>query len=673
MAELLHTVRIDFAALRVYGRDEETQLLETILTRTIKGHPSLGGAQLVEIKGHSGCGKSVLAESLKPKVLALGGFYVVGNYDPDQSLSQSYAVRQALNGLLHGLIEEEDIRIEIKASLLNNLSQEDIAMLSTVLPQLPGVLGGDSDDASLSNNVSSCRPEWIFERIKIAVCKFLECVCRTSRPVVMVIEDIQWSDPAGLELLQAIICSKDVHGLLIICPYRENEVARNDHPAANMLADARRAISPNKSHSMTVGNLKTSHIICLLADLSHRRPGELLSLAGILQARTHGNPFFLIQYLKFLERDELIRRADDGIGWTWSEQDILRNLDVTDNVAAFVSDNIRKLPSSTQKILQLASCFGARFDTTLLSHVMQGADVSSAMELAMKEGLVERIASSLYKFTHDRVQQAAYAFATPLEQEVLHYTIGRMIREILVESTDNNAIFIVTDQLNKGQKLIQSREEKRELVVLNLEAAQKAKSSSAFYPAAEYLNMGISMMDRNERWTEENYRLTLDLYALLVEMERCVGHCDACYEAVKQIVLYGRSLHDKIPSLLVQIDALGSEGNAIRAIREATDLMYQLGERFPKNPGKIAIGTEFAKTKVLLRGCSDDDLANRPLVEGEMKIVMELLAMICAFAYHAGMIDHVSMAGFRMMKLSLKHGLYAPFVFSVYGKSGYAV
>jgi predicted ATPase len=65
----------------------------------------------------------------------------------------------------------------------------------------------------------------------------------------------------------------------------------------------------------------------------------------------------------------------------------MRNWNVTENVAAFVSDNIMKLSPSTRRTLQVASCFGAHFNITLLSHAMKGADVSKAVELAIQDGL----------------------------------------------------------------------------------------------------------------------------------------------------------------------------------------------------------------------------------------------------------------------------------------------
>jgi predicted ATPase len=152
-------------------------------------------------------------------------------------------------------------------------------------------------------------------------------------------------------------------------------------------------------------------------------------------------------------------------------------------------------------------------------------------------------------------------------------------------------------------------------------------------------------------------------------MEKGIGHSDDCCEAAREVALHERSLDDKVPSWLAQIDVLGTQGEVNKAIVKATGLLNQLGQKFPKSPGKLAIVLEFVKTKVLLKGRSDDDLVFMPLMtDKKMKVIMELLARISQFAFHAGMIDHCTMACFRMMKLSLKHGLHCSHVFALYGK-----
>jgi predicted ATPase len=96
--------------------------------------------------------------------------------------------------------------------------------------------------------------------------------------------------------------------------------------------------------------------------------------------------------------------------------------------------------------------------------------------------LVENITALLYKYYHDRIHQVllAYKCASPKEREALHYSIGRMVKELMTESSANDAIFIVVNQLKIGCNLIPTTEEKLELAALNLQAAEKAKENSAF-------------------------------------------------------------------------------------------------------------------------------------------------------------------------------------------------
>jgi histidine kinase len=452
MTELLITVRIDFSALGLYGRDSEIQQLQRILVETKNSPyptPRSEGAQLVEIKGYSGCGKSALAETLKSEVTKLGGHFVVGKFDQEHDLSQSYAIRQALHDLFVALVQDERISEHVKESLIMHLSEDDIAILANIFPHLPQFLEGDSYEP----HSSTCRPEWALVKMKIAIRKFLETVCDPARPIIMVIDDIQWINQAGLALLQLMATNTQMDGLILVCSYRENEVT-HDHPASCMLKEAKKHAHPENMHSISIGNLQNSHIVDMLVDLSSRRPQEVESLVNMLQARTHGNPFFLLQYLRLLEKNELIRRSTTDMAWTWSENDILANLNVTDNVAEFVSHNIQKLPPSTREALKVAACFGWRFDINLVSFAMKGADISAAIEVAVQDGLVEKMAPSLYKFTHDRIQEASYSFACRTEREVLHYAIGRMVKQLMDENEVEDAIWIVTDHLNKGRSLI---------------------------------------------------------------------------------------------------------------------------------------------------------------------------------------------------------------------------
>jgi predicted ATPase len=71
-------------------------------------------------------------------------------------------------------------------------------------------------------------------------------------------------------------------------------------------------------------------------------------------------------------------------------------------------------------------------------------------------------------------------------------------------------IFFIVDNMNRGYKLIDEPDQNYEVSQLNLEAGEKALSSSAFHSAAKYLLTGLSLLGP-ESW-ETKYKLTIRLY-----------------------------------------------------------------------------------------------------------------------------------------------------------------
>ena len=99
-----------------------------------------------------------------------------------------------------------------------------------------------------------------------------------------------------------------------------------------------------------------------------------------------------------------------------------------------------------------------------------------------------------YRFLHDRVQQAAYTLIDKNELQAIHLKIGRLLWVNTSDEDLDEHLFDIIGQLNLGQDLIKSADEKIKLAQLNLNAGQKAKNATAYQVAFDYFQIGITLL-----------------------------------------------------------------------------------------------------------------------------------------------------------------------------------
>src|SRR5206468_3556340 len=151
------------------------------------------------------------------------------------------------------------------------------------------------------------------------------------------------------------------------------------------------------------------------------------------------------------------------------------------------------LPPKSQYALTLAACIGNRFDRQTLAIVSEQSPTATAddLEQAIAEGLIvhaERAFgdaadagagdTATFAFLHDRVQQSAYALIPAERRQMVHLTVGRLLRSRATKEQLEAGLFDIVHHLNLGRSLIRSAAERREVAALNLAAGRRAKSST---------------------------------------------------------------------------------------------------------------------------------------------------------------------------------------------------
>jgi predicted ATPase len=257
--------------------------------------------------------------------------------------------------------------------------------------------------------------------------------------------------------------------------------------------------------------LKLDDICELIADSLRCEEETARPLAELILGKTGGNPFFVSQFLRSLSEENLLIVDARRRTWRWDLEQIKRR-DITDHVVALMTSKLKKLRPETQEVLTLAACIGNPFDLATLATVRNKPlrDTAADLSEALSDGLVWPISedlgpigseqqdadasSLLYRFAHDRIQQAAYSIIPAEERQIVHRRVGELLLRNAPPGKRDQKIFDIVTQLNLGAPVTAEESARIELAGLNLEAGRKAKSSAAYQPAYNYFRAGLDQL-----------------------------------------------------------------------------------------------------------------------------------------------------------------------------------
>ena len=335
-------------------------------------------------------------------------------------------------------------------------------------------------------------------RFHIAFLNFVRVIAN-EQPLVIFFDDLQFGDASTLNLIRWLATARELTHLLVIGAYRSNEVDVG-HPlrlALNELQDSR------SIHELPLRPLDLASVEQLVADTLGTDLAACQPLSKLLHDRTLGNPFFLTETLKALERARAIVFAPEAGRWRW-DMDAVRRSGLASNVVELMVASLRRLAPATQRALQLAACIGNTFDLRTLSiiHEKSMAETGEQLLPALQQHVIVPLneeykligrapsvggdpglateANPTYRFQHDHVQQAAYALINDEHKQAVHLSVGRLIQRHATPQERDQRLIDIVGHLNEGRQLIEDPAERKELARLNLTAGIRAQRSSAY-------------------------------------------------------------------------------------------------------------------------------------------------------------------------------------------------
>ncbi|MEH2382866.1 MAG: AAA family ATPase [Nostoc sp.] len=638
---------------KLYGREAEIDILMSTFERVNQGNK-----ELILVAGYSGIGKSALVNEIHKPIIKNRGYFIAGKFEQFQRNIPYASLIQAFQELMQQLLTENEVKLATWKEKLLEALVPNAQIIIDVIPELEFIIGKQPEVPQLSSAESQNRFNLVFQ-------KFINLFAQKEHPLVVFLDDLQWADLASLKLIQLLATDTEIKYLLIIGAYRDNEVDPS-HP----LMLALRKIERNSSSVKIIHcqNLKITDVCQLVSDSLKSSLEDSKELANLIFNKTAGNPFFINQLLKFIHQENLLSFNLITNQWQWDIQRI-QMLGITDNVVELMIGKIQKLKGTTQNILKIAACIGNRFNFNILSYINENSQNDTALDIweALQAGLVIPLSDSYkqphlsnhldvfvidYKFIHDRVQQAAYALIPDEQKKEIHLNIGRLLLKNIKEGLLEEKIFDIVNQLNIGNELINSPEERYKLAELNLISGRKAKDSAAYESAVRFLKQGLSLL-AIDCW-QNYYELTLDLHVETVEAEYLNTNFEQAEALFTSVISNTKTILDAVKVYEKKIQFYVAQNR----MREALDLDLQVLEM---------LGVSLSQTPPA--ELTIEELVNLPEMTDAHKLAaMRILMTAMPPAYLADP-ALLPLIAFTMVDLCVQYGnsSFAAYAYGFYG------
>ncbi|MBK8884551.1 MAG: hypothetical protein IPN67_19995 [Bacteroidales bacterium] len=467
--------------------------------------------------------------------------------------------------------------------------------------------------------------------------------------------------------------------MLFIGAFRDNELS-SDHPLLEVLNEINKA--GTTLSRLILPTLDHTHVNQLLADTLNCQSTITEELAKLCKKRTLGNPLFLKQFLQVLYKENLFEFDHKQLVWHWEIEQIGK-MGITENVVDLMVKKTQKLSATTQDVLQIAACLGNQFRLKTLAMVYKKTPAETARALweALEEEFVLPMSDAykfiqddfedaevVYKFTHDRIQQAVYSMIDEDQKKKFHLETGRLLLKSTKVDKLEEDIFEIVNHLNTGIDLISEKSEKISVAGLNLIAGKKAKSSNAYESSMKYLTTGIELLGSN-CW-EYNYALTLNLLIETADTYFLSGDYERMEKMVKVALSHAGLLLERIKIYEIIIQSLIARGRLPEAVSTAIEILSQLGVSISRKPYRFFVMLNVLRIHVLLRRIDVEDLRRLPeMTDPNCLAAMRILFNAASSAYRNNILMATNMA-LKMIQLSVRNG-NSPY--SLFGYSLFAI
>jgi len=454
----------------IVGREKELNKLELQINKAVNGAGSV-----INIIGEAGIGKSRLIEELK-KADDLNRIWLL------EGRAVSIGKNLRFHPFVHLLknwshIDDEDtaaVALYKLEAAIKKCALKDANEIFPFVATLMGIKPAGRHAERISNIDGEALEKLIYKNLRALLIKLSEI-----KPVVIVIEDLQWADISSIELLESLIGLSETHGIAFI------NVLRPNHPnTSNRFIKAVKDRPNIYSVELELKPLSNATSEALIKNMINfnllNRP-----IVEEIVRRSGGNPFFIEELVQTL--------IDEGLIVKNKGQFVLYNKPETmvlpETIKDVLTARIDRLEDKTRELIKIAAVMGIHFFYRILKVVAAPInDIDDRLAYLKEIDLIcehQVRGETEYFFKHALTQETVYQSILPDKRKYLHLQVARAIERFFTDRIPEfygilTVHFIRSDQHDESEKYL-------------IKAGEEALRTSASNEALNYYLEGLNL------------------------------------------------------------------------------------------------------------------------------------------------------------------------------------
>jgi len=383
------------AARPIVGRQAEVEVLEGWFARAATGERQLGF-----LSGEGGIGKTTVLDLWLPHLAARSAVWLGrGQCAEHYGAGEPYLpVLEALGQLSRG---------PAGPALLAVLRR----YAPMWLVQLPGLVS-DTEQERVQRQVQGATQARMIRELAEAL-----AMLTADTPLVLVLEDLHWSDSTTVECLAYLAQRWEPARLLILGTYRPVETVLQAHPLRGMVQEL---CGRGQAVDLRLEFLPAEDVTAYVAG---RLGGPVAaSLVAFIYERSSGNALFMVNMVEYLvAQGGVVRHAGE---WMLREEVETQGDSIPDGLRQLLARRIEALLPETRRMLEVASVVGREFAAAAVAAGLQCPveDVEARCEaLATQHHFIDDTGLAVWL---DGTRGGSYRFQHVLYQQVLYQQIG---------------------------------------------------------------------------------------------------------------------------------------------------------------------------------------------------------------------------------------------------------